>query len=287
MEGAVRMIDLHIHILPGLDDGARTMEESINMCRASYRDGVRTIVATPHTLNGSYLNPREIILDKVGELNEAVKQFRIQNSEFGIKTPEPSVEPHGIIHSAIRTPHSELSFRVLPGADVHFSPDLIQLFEKGEIESVNDKRQALMIEFPFQGIPYRAEEVVFKLIARGILPIITHPERNFEIGRKPKRYYELIRMGCLGQVTAMSLTGGFGPEIKRAAEELLRHRLIHFIASDAHSANGRPPHLSSGVKEASKTVGGEEAWKMVTEYPQAILAGRRPQVPEPVPLREK
>jgi protein-tyrosine phosphatase len=92
-------------------------------------------------------------------------------------------------------------------------------------------------------------------------------------------------MGCLGQVTAMSLTGDFGPRVKRLAEKLLTSRLVHLIASDAHSIHRRPPILSAAVRAAKRIVGQDEARKMVTEYPQAVLEGRRPDVPEPLPLR--
>jgi protein-tyrosine phosphatase len=172
--------------------------------------------------------------------------------------------------------------RVLPGADVHFSSDLFQDYEREEIVTVNDQGRYLMVEFASQGIPYQAEEALFKLLTKGIIPIISHPERNMEIGQTPKRYYEIIRMGCLGQVTAMSLTGDFGSGIKRIAEKLLSKRLIHVIASDTHSTHRRPPILSAGVKAAEKIVGKEEARKMVTEYPQAIIEGRKPNVPEPI-----
>src|SRR4030042_5709502 len=97
---------------------------------------------------------------------------------------------------------------ILPGADVHFSSDILQRYEKGEIVTVNDRGRYLMVEFAFQGIPYQAEEFLFQLLTRGIIPIISHPERNMEIGQRPKRYYEMVRMGCLGPVKAMSLTGG-------------------------------------------------------------------------------
>jgi len=122
------------------------------------------------------------------------------------------------------------------------------------------------------------------MLTKGIVPIISHPERNMEIGKKPKRYYEMVRMGCLGQVTAMSLTGEFGPGVKRSAEKLLAKGLIHIIASDAHSPDRRPPILSAGVKAAEKIVGKEEARKMVTEYPKAVIEGRKPDVQEPIPL---
>ncbi len=261
------MIDLHSHLLPNLDDGPRTLEDSIQMCRISYQDGIKTIVATPHILPGIYKNDRSTILSKVDELNEAIKRLGV-----GIQTP----------NSELRTPNSELSLKILPGADVHFSSDILQRYEDEEIVTVNDRGRSLMIEFAFQGIPYQAEEVLFQLLTRGIIPIISHPERNMEIGQRPKRYYEMVRMGCLGQVTAMSLTGEFGPGVRRSAEKLLTKRLVHMIASDAHSIDGRPPILSAGVRAAGKIVGKEEAIKMVTEYPAAMIDGRRPDIPEPI-----
>lgn len=253
------MIDLHTHILSGLDDGAKDLDESLKMCQMSCRDGIETVVATPHTLNGVYQNDRSTILKKVQELNEA-------------------------LNSALRTPHSAFSLGVLPGADVHFCSDLVRRLEQGEIETVNDMGRYVMIEFPFQSVPSRAEDVLFQLVAKRIIPIITHPERNGELLQRPRRYYGMIRMGCLGQVTAMSLTGEFGSLVKRFAERLLRNRLIHIISSDAHSSNGRPPILSLGLNAAAAIVGKKEARRMVTEYPRSILEGRRPDIPEPIPL---
>jgi len=274
-------------------------------------------VATPHILPGVYKNDRSTILTQTQELNEAIKRFGIRNSEFGVQNLRASAPPPiaqcglhlpagqaGNSELGIQTPganpensssnHSEFlsgtvsnrslpssEFRILPGADVHFSPNLPQLCENGEIVTVNDNGRYLMVEFDFMSLPYQGEEVLFQLIARGIIPVITHPERNLEIARAPKRYYQMIKMGCLGQVTAMSLTGEFGPEVKRVADRLLSHRLIHFIASDAHSVHRRPPFLSPAVREAEKMVGREEALRMVTEYPRALLEGRRPDVPKP------
>lgn len=284
------MIDLHAHILPQLDDGAKTMAESIEMCRRSYRDGIRTVVATPHILEGIYPNHRRTILAKVQELNEAITKCGVGNSEFGVKDFDASTPQHLKVNStnsinsinSINLTYSMTEFRILPGADVHFSSDMLQLCENGGIVTVNDKGQYLMVEFDFQGIPYHAEDVLFRLMTKGIIPIITHPERNFEIGQRPQRYGEMIRMGCLGQVTAMSLTGGFGSGVKQTAEKLLKSGLVHIIASDTHSIAGRPPILSAAVREAEKIVGKEEAQRMVTEYPQAILEGKKPHVPEPL-----
>jgi protein-tyrosine phosphatase len=285
------MIDLHAHILPQLDDGAETLAESVEMCRRSYQDGIRTIVATPHILEGVYPNHRPEILAKVQELNEAVTKCGLRIAECGIKNLDSRMACHlnselpacqGTCTAGRRTHHSELPFVVLPGADVHFSSDMVRLCENGGIVTVNDKGRYLMVEFDYQGIPYHAEDVLFRLMAKGIIPIITHPERNLEIGQSPQRYGEMIRMGCLGQVTAMSLTGGFGSGAKQTAGKLLKNRLVHIIASDAHSNTRRPPILSPAVREAEKIVGREEARRMVTDYPQAVIEGRRPDIPDPL-----
>ena len=257
---SVGMVDLHNHILPELDDGAKSLEESIEMCWLSYRDGVRRIVATPHTLNGKYQNDRSTILAKVKELNDAL----ICGSP------------------GLRNPNSEL--KILPGADVHFCEGILPELDQGKLTTIGDGGKFLILEFPFHVIPYWAEEVLFQLMARGVTPIISHPERNLEIGQRPQRYYQMIRKGCFGQVTAMSLMGGFGSKTRRVAEKLLTHRLLHFIASDAHSIEARPPILSLAMRAAEKMLGGEEAWKMVNEYPQAIVEGRRPDVPEPISM---
>lgn len=248
------MIDLHCHILPGLDDGARTLEESLEMCRISFHDGIRTIVATPHALSGIYQNDRLTILSKVQELNKAL---------------------HRLLSPAI-------SLEIIPGADVHFSAKVVAHLHRGKALTIGEGGKFLLLEFPSQDIPSHAEVVIFELIASGVTPIISHPERNWEIAQRPKRYYNLLRMGCLGQVTAMSLTGGFGREMREVAERLLKNRLVQVIASDGHSPHERPPALSSAVEAAAKILGEEEARKMVTTYPQAILAGQRPNAPEPI-----
>jgi protein-tyrosine phosphatase len=194
----------------------------------------------------------------------------------------PTGQANNGLNSAFRIPNSE--FKILPGADVHLSETTLQRVDQGEVMTVGDGGKYILIEFPFHRIPLQAEEVLFQLMVRGIVPIISHPERNHEIANRPERYFKMIRTGCFGQLTGMSLTGELGSGIRRIAEKLLTHRLLHFIASDAHSVNGRPPVLSPSVREAAKIVGDEEARKMVTEYPQAILEGRTPDVPEPIPI---
>jgi len=253
------MIDIHNHLLHGLDDGPSTIEESIQMCQVGFRDGIRTFVASPHTLNGFYHNDREKILGKLRELNDALIPFDTKGD--GPKKNSPKME-----------------IEILPGADAYLCEKTLQQMDRGELMTIGDRGRFLLLELPSQGIPYGTENVLAQFIKRGVTPIISHPERNLEISRRPQRYFEMILMGCLGQVTAMSLTGGFGPGPKRTATKLLEKGVLHFIASDAHSTNGRPPVLTSAVIEAGKIVGKERARKMVTEYPRAILEGVRPKV---------
>ncbi len=279
MASTLEMIDLHCHILPGLDDGPGEMEEAIRMGQLAYEDGIRTIVATPHILNGLYRNDKSLILSKVEELKDALNNSALK-LDSAIRNPCPSG----------RRAQSEMDLKILPGADVHLSERILQQVEKGEVVTVGDGGKFILTEFPYQSIPPQAEKILFHLLGRGLIPIISHPERNLEIMRKPGRYYEMIRMGCLGQVTAMSLTGDFGPQIRDCAERLMKSHLVHLIATDAHSVDRRPPLLSPAVKAAEKMVGRKEAEKMVAEYPRAILQGKRPDLPDPVspePVRRR
>ena len=265
METRCEMIDLHCHILPGLDDGPGTVEESLAMARMGYGDGIRVVVATPHTLNGFHHNGRSAILVKVEEFKQALDQYGFRNSDRGIRSKESCDSKH-------RTPNSSL--RILPGSDVRLCEKTLQELDEGNVLTIGDEGKYLLLEFPTLSVPPQSENLLAQLLKRGIVPIITHPERNMEIVRKPGRYYEMIRMGCLGQVTAMSLTGGFGTEAKRVAEKLLTHKLLHIIASDAHSTNGRPPVLSQAVEAAGKIIGESKARKMVIDCPQSVLEGR-------------
>ncbi|RPJ04800.1 MAG: hypothetical protein EHM36_09310 [Deltaproteobacteria bacterium] len=299
------MIDLHNHILYGLDDGPETIEESLDMCRMGYGDGIHTIVATPHMLNGVYQNSRAVILSRVQELNHALASFPatghfrspgtqapdgVPSSCPSIRNPESEIRnSESSLGSSIRNPQSEIRnsqspLVILPGADVHLDSELLQELKQDRLVTLGDGGRFLLIEFPSQGIPFQAEQILFQLMAMRIKPIITHPERNLEVRRRPERYADMIRSGCLGQVTGMSLTGDFGPEVKQLAEKMLLHRLVHVIATDSHSTDGRPPILSKAVKAASKILGRKEAYRMVTEYPRAILEGRKPGTAPPVPL---
>jgi len=249
------LIDLHCHILPGIDDGARSLDESIAMARSAVQDGIHTITATPHTLNGIYTNPAKEVTSRVADLQKILSE-------------------------------NHIALRLYVGADVHLCPQMLDLIKSGDAGTIDNAGKFILLELPSLAIPRGLKDEIFSLKLNGITPIITHPERNPAIQQNIDIIYELVRMGSLCQITAMSITGNSGGKSMHCAEMLLIHRLAHVISSDAHSADGRPPVLSMAVEAAAEILGKyDEAKRMVTDIPASILAGNMPYVPEPLPVK--
>jgi protein-tyrosine phosphatase len=249
------LIDLHCHILPGLDDGSSSAEESLGMARLALQDGIRTIVATPHALDGVYDVP-------LAEITQGVASFRELLSTRG------------------------LDLRVCVGADIHLSPGIADKIKTGDVGTINNTGKYFLLELPPQTIPSGVKEEIFALKMQGVTPIITHPERHPAILRDMNLLYDFIAMGALSQITAMSLTGEFGESVQRCSQELLKHRLVHVIASDAHSADSRPPLLSRAVNEAAELTGSDLlAASLVNDIPAKILAGKPVEIPEPMRVK--
>lgn len=236
------MIDLHCHILPGLDDGPEDLETALEMARLAFADGIRAIVASPHALNGVYHNSRETILQKVLEFRGALKAAGI-----------PMI--------------------LLPGSDIHFDFELEERLNRQEVLAVND-RTYLLLELPRQFVPPDLKRTLFNLKVRGYFPILTHPERNLMMQEDPRVLGEFVSLGITAQITALSLTGGFGERARNCARQWLKQGWVHFLASDAHSPEIRPPLLSAALKAAVEIVGRERAVKMVTTWPEIVVLGR-------------
>lgn len=247
------MIDIHCHILPNLDDGAGSLEESLDMCRIAVKDGVKTIVATPHQQNGVYQNSSKGILNAVTALRATLKK-------------------------------EQIPLELLPGADVHIDVDTAEKILAGEIMTVNNNQRYFLLEFPAHSIPPNIEKLIFNLVVKNIIPILTHPERIAEVQEHPNRIYDIVAMGVLSQITAMSITGGFGSRAQKCAKTLLKHNLAHIIASDAHSKDYRPPILSEAVNVVSRMLGEERALEMVETFPQQVIRGE-PVYDLPPPLK--
>lgn len=234
------MIDLHTHILWDWDDGPDDQAQAHEMCRIAEKDGVKTVALTPHVFRLSrYANDLDVLRERMVDFNKQMADVPID------------------FHW---------------GAEVFVHPEVLSSVEKYGFTL--DDTNYVFLEFPSDAVPPGSANLIYSLMLKGYVPIISHPERNRGFIERPDILYELVSMGCAAQVTAMSLTGDFGKETRSAANLFLEHNLVHIIASDAHSSHLRPPVLSGAVEAARKIVGEAKALAMVTEIPQAILENR-------------
>jgi protein-tyrosine phosphatase len=236
------MIDIHCHILPGLDDGPESLDESLDLCRTAAADGVTCIVATPHYKPGTYVFSGPRIIESVNVLMMAVRS-------------------------------AGLDIRILPGAEVTVSPEMSADLERGGHLTLNHGRYFLA-EFSPLSVPASWDTFLLSFLNAGLTPIIAHPERNAWFVHHPAALAAAVQRGVKLQVTAMSLTGDFGDASQDFAIDLLRQNLVHVIASDGHSADFRPPRLSEAVGLAADVVGRQRAEALVTVNPLAIIEGR-------------
>jgi protein-tyrosine phosphatase len=235
-----KTIDLHTHIVPGVDDGAESFEESLKMLQAAELDGIESIVATPHMSSfHNTIKDMEEIITQTQKFLEDLNRYAI-------------------------------NLQVLQGAEVFFTANLMEyLDEYGEALSIN-RGSYFLLEFPFEFIFPGTRSFIFNVLTRGWIPIIVHPERNRVIQRTPEVLYDWVKAGALTQVNAGSLTGFFGEEARLTSFHLLRHNLVHAIASDAHSPNHRTPGLSFVYPTLEKE-GIEIADLLLYDIPRAIL----------------
>jgi protein-tyrosine phosphatase len=239
------MIDLHCHILPGLDDGPAEFEESLRMAKLAANDGITTIVATPHLLEirprlvESYINQAAAAAD---QLNRLLKK-------------------------------EQLPLTVKLGFEAALSPELPELAAQFSAVTIEGLRKYMLVELPSSQFPLYAEETFFRLQAQGICPIVAHPERNSALQREPEILESLVERGLLAQATASSFLGVSGRKAQRALENWCRKGYIQIVGSDAHSSDHRPPVLSSARKVLTQLVGKERAdW--IGEVPARVLAGK-------------
>lgn len=243
------MIDLHAHILPGIDDGPQSLEDSLEMARLAAADGITTIVATPHLFRRKSVDLSA--LNRPGDIRQAVDRFNEQLEE------------------------AEIALTVLPGCEVPLFPEIIKFIDEEQILTINDGHRYICLELPDSVIPPATEEIIFELSSRGLTPIITHPERNPVLFDMPQKLQRFLALGCLSQITARSLMRGFGWRVSRFTKKLVRNGWVHLMATDAHSVAHRPPVMGQALKKLSKIVGGSRAWDMVATIPEHIIKGER------------
>ncbi len=247
------MIDMHSHILPGLDDGAADWDEALAMARVAVEDGITEMVCTPHWVLGKYENDRETVLRRFAEFEE-----RLAAEKIPLK-----------IHS---------------GTELRIDTSIPGRLKDGRLLSLNNGSGYVLLELPDEAMPENLHDFFWNLQINGYRPILSHVERNPYFRENPDRLLHWVENGILTQITAASLLEGFAEEIREFALSLVEHRLVHMLVTDTHSLRMRKPQLSGARRVIEDLVGPEAATRMVCDTPQRILKGEHIPVIDPLPL---
>jgi protein-tyrosine phosphatase len=241
------MVDIHCHILPGVDDGSDSWKTTLEMCRMAAADGVRHIVATPH----------------------ANEEFRYDRQAHA-----------GLLNELRHRCEGRLTFSL--GCDLHLSYENFQAVLINPEGFCIEGTRYLLVEFSDFVVPPNTSQLLNELAQNGMTAIITHPERNPILQAQLERVMQWVESGAVVQITADTLTGRWGPRGKKAAKFLLDHAAVHVIASDAHGIRNRPPVLSEARRLLCKNYGEEVAHALAELNPMAIVAGEPlPYFPSP------
>ncbi|UTE77505.1 tyrosine-protein phosphatase [Rossellomorea sp. KS-H15a] len=236
------MIDIHSHILPGVDDGAKTVQDSLDMAKQAVSEGIDTIIATPHHMNGKYENKKMDILPLVDSLNKVLKEEKID-------------------------------LVVLPGQECRIYGEILEDYQKGDILPLNQSSQYLFIEFPSSSVPRYAERMLYDIQVKGLIPVIVHPERNAELIERPDKLYKLVKNGAVTQLTASSLIGYFGKNIQKFSQQMIQANLTHFIASDAHNIHNRTFKMEEAMDYVDENYGTDMVYYF-TENAELMIDGK-------------
>lgn len=221
-----KIVDLHCHILPGIDDGSQSLEDSIALANEAVKDGVTHILVTPHHLDNKYVNHRS-------DVERLVKNFQAELDS------------------------RQIPLKIFPGQEVHINGELVQKYD--DLLGVDLKKKYMLLEFPHSNVPAYAEKMIFELLKLGTTPIIVHPERNKEIQKNTDILYKFIQQGALAQVTATSYIGGFGDDVAKLSQKFVAHNLVQIVASDAHAMRGRDFVLSEALSQIGHDFGKDKA----------------------------
>ncbi|WP_105103530.1 tyrosine-protein phosphatase [Microbulbifer pacificus] len=237
------MIDLHCHLLPGIDDGARDLDQALVLARASVEDGITHCVATPHIHTGRFPN-------NLSTITRAFNQLRTALEEEGIP------------------------LQLGMSAEIRLSEEILNMVLLKQVPYLGEweGERVLLLELPHSHIPPGTEQLIRWLRKQKVRPMIAHPERNKDVMRDFNKVLPLVREGCLFQVTAGAVAGHFGEPAQERAIQLLQQDLVTILATDAHHEVRRPPVLNAGRLAAAEIVGEDRAWQLVRENPGKIAA---------------
>ncbi|MCB8818383.1 tyrosine-protein phosphatase [Desulfosporosinus shakirovi] len=236
------MIDIHSHILPGLDDGAKSIEETLEMVSQLQQSGFKTLIATPHVLEDNFLSPADILA---------------YTEQVGKRVAEAGIQ-----------------IEILPGSENYIFPEMGKWAREGKLMTLGNTGKYILVELPMLEIPQYTDQVFFELQVNGLTPVLAHPERNRGLVEAPERLLEWAGKGVFFQLNLRSLDGRYGPQSKGLAEILLHSNLIHFIGSDAHRVSRRESTYPETLRSVRERVGESRFQELTVINPRNILRGQ-------------
>lgn len=242
------MVDLHCHLLPGIDDGSKSMEVSLRLAREATANGVTHALLTPHHMNGHYVNHKLDVIRQTREFQEQLKRH-------------------------------DIPLTVFPGQEVRINGNLLKALDQDDILFADTGNRYLMLEFPDDDVPHYTSQMIFDLQQRGIIPVIVHPERNTKIMAQPSLIYQMLEKGCLSQITASSYVGTFGKKVESFSRQLIEAGQGYVFASDAHDLPGRKYEMRQAFKKMQHEFG-DILTKQYQQNARSIING------ENVPLND-
>ena len=240
-------VDIHCHLLPSIDDGAKSWDDALAMARMAVADGTELIIATPHQLGSYQHNTGELIRERVAQMNQTLEQ-------------------------------NSIPLKVLPGGDVRIEADMLPKLKSEEVLSLGDQKRHVLLELPHE-MYFPLEPVLEGLRQIGMRGILSHPERNQGLLKQQELIASLVDAGCYMQVTAGSLSGTFGPNCQAFAESMIAQRQVHFIATDAHGPRARRPLMKRAFERVAELSSWGFAEDVCCNNPRLVAMGKDVEIP--------
>lgn len=249
------MIDIHTHLLPGIDDGSESLDVSLQMARDAVADGVTHALMTPHHMNGSYVNHASDVIKLTADF-----QTELNNANIPLT--------------------------VFPSQEVRINGGLLSALDDGDILTTDEQGTYILIEFPSDDVPAFTMDMLFQIQQRGLVPIIVHPERNTRLMKEPQLLYDMVSRGAYAQVTASSYVGTFGKAVTAFSEDIIANGLAHLFASDAHHIPGRKYKMTAAFDKLKAACGSDSA-KQFDDNAKALVNGERLSRQHQTPIKKK
>ncbi|WP_017548147.1 tyrosine-protein phosphatase [Salinicoccus carnicancri] len=248
------MIDIHNHVLIGVDDGPESEEETLDLLRQAIDNGITDIIATPHHYSGDFINPKSQIVSKMVEVIDIIEKH-------------------------------QLDINIYPGQEIRINGDLVNELET-DVNLPLNQSQYVLVEFSFTEIAGYTENLFFDLQMNGYTPVIAHPERCRPLAKDPDRLYELVGKGAIAQITAGSVSGALGEGLQETSLKMIENHLIHVVSSDAHHATMRPFMLKEAYEVIDEKLGSEYV-EYLQKNAEAVLNNKEVKVRSPKRIEMK